>query len=136
MKYFLQDCQSCFWVCFLISWLFTTHFTTRMDGCDIWASAHSLLCAKSWVRQSYRNTSPIRHRSIRWITPFKYKNVSLIRHHAPKSNAFPGSQICTVKVWYFPLLFVQSPNFNTYLKMRYSRKCWLLRFTYRAPHTL
>ena len=80
----------------------------------------------------YRNATPIRHRPIRWITPFKYKNISLVRHHASNSNAFPFPHIGTVNAWCFPILFVQSPKLNTYLKKRYSLKCWPLRFTYKT----
>ena len=61
------------------------------------------------------------HRPIRWITPLKYKNVSLIR------------QIYTLKAWCFPIFLVQSPKLNSYLRKRYSLKCWPLRFTYKAP---
>ena len=76
---------------------------------------------------------PIRHRPMRWITPLRYKNVSLIRHPAPSSSAFPLLRIATVKAWYFPLLFIQSPKFNNYYIRRYSQKCWPVRFTYNAP---
>ena len=81
----------------------------------------------------YRDTSPIRHRSIRWIATLKYKNVSLIRHHAPTSNAFPVLRIGAVKAWCFPVLFIQSPKLNSYFIRRYSLKCWPVRFTYKAP---
>ena len=52
----------------------------------------------SWVLSTFwsyihcRNTSPIRHRPIRWIHPLRYKNDSLIRHFAPSYSAFPQSQ--------------------------------------------
>ena len=81
---------------------------------------YQICCAK------YRNTSPIRQRHIGWITPLKYKNVSLIRHHAP----FP--KIGTVKSGWFPILLVRSPKANSCLRQRYGLKCWLLRFTYKA----
>ena len=81
----------------------------------------------------YRNTSPIRHRPIRWITLLKYKNVSLVRPHAPSFNAFPFWRIGTVKDCCFRGLFVQSTKLNTYVTWRYSLKCWLMRFTYKAP---
>ena len=96
-------------------------------------SKHCLVYFWTLVHFYYCNTSPIRHQPIGWITPLKYKNVSLIRHHAPSSNAFPFPHIGTVKVWCFPILFVQSPKVNTHLKRRYSLKYWPVCFTYKAP---
>ena len=81
----------------------------------------------------YCITSPMRHRPTRWITPLKHKNASLIRHHAPSSNACTCLRIGTVKAGYFRNVFVQSPQPNTYLTRRYSLKCWPVRFTYKAP---
>ena len=88
---------------------------------------------RNFTGKYYRNTSPKRHRPIRWITPLKYKNVSFMRHHAPSFNAFPFLQIGTVKAWCVPIFLVQSPKVNSYLGKRYSLKCWPLRFTYKAP---
>ena len=81
----------------------------------------------------YCNISPIKHRHIRWIIILRYKNVLLIRHHEPSSSVFPLLRIATVKGWYFPLLFIQSPKFHAYLIRRYSLKCWPVCFTYKAP---
>ena len=39
----------------------------------------------------------------------------------------------TVKAWYCPLLFIQSPELYTYLIWRYSLKCWPVCFTYKTP---
>ena len=89
--------------------------------------------AKYYNEEKYRNTSATRHRSIRWITILKYKNVSLIRHHAHNSNAFPFPQIGTVKAWCFPILFVQSPKLNAYLRRRYCLKCCPMWYTYKEP---
>ena len=50
------------------------------------------------LEKLYRNTSPVRHLPIRWITPPKYKNVSPIRYHALSSNAFPFPLIALWKL--------------------------------------
>ena len=91
------------------------------------------MCLTRFCFMPDRNTSPIRHRPIRWITPLKHKNASPTRHHAPSSNAFRCLRIGAVKAWYSPSVFVQSPQSNTYLTWRYSLKCWPVRFTYKAP---
>ena len=82
----------------------------------------------------YHNTSPLRHWPVRWITPLTYRNVSLIRHHAHSSNAFPFPQIGTAKAWCFPIRLVQSPRVKAYLRKRCSMKCWQLRFTLKHRH--
>ena len=98
---------------------------------NLYASA---VCARVNSRLAKVKTCKCMHSPIRWITPLKYKNDSLIRHHAPSSNAFPYSQIYTLKAWcFFQFFLVQSPKLNSYLRKRYSLKCWPLRFTYKAP---
>ena len=95
-------------------------------------SYHMMLCVNvSIFHYTYRNTSP--HRPIRWITPLKYKNVSLTRHHAPSSIAFPFPQIGTVKAWCFPIPLVQSSNVKSYFRKMCSLKCRQLHIIYKAP---
>ena len=69
---------------------------------------------------------------MRRTTPFKYKNVSYIRHHAPSFNAFRFPPNGTAKDYYFPLLYAQSQNLNTYLRMKYSLKCRPVLFILKA----
>ena len=108
MKHFLQDCQSCFRESSLISWLFATHFTTRMDGCDIWASPHSLLCAKSWVRQSY---------NIR--TKFGTET-SAKRYWILETPRYSEVEMCPYGIVLFPRMPVQHKN-----KKELQTKWWL-----------
>ena len=124
-----------------VPWLTISHWwhlsEDRYPSC-LWLIVNLLGLQHPTTHQSilvhtYRNTSPIRHRPIRWITPLKYKNVSLIKHHAPSSNAFPFPRIGTVNACSVLILFVQSPKLNTYLRRRYSLKCWPVRFNYKAP---
>ena len=53
----------------------------------------------------YRNTSPIRQQPIWWITRLKYRNVSIMRHHAPTFSAFQFPRIGKTKARCFPNLF-------------------------------
>ena len=125
---------------FLRLWITSDHSSLHMESFIEWSSCGyicELLITLMYIclvshPVCYRNTSPIRYRPIRWITPLRLKKVSLIRQPAPSSSAFPLLRIATVKAWYFPLLFIQWPKFNTYLISRYSLKCWPVCFTYKA----
>ena len=67
-------------------------------------------------------TSSMRHQHKRRIPSLKYKNASLIRHHAPSSNAFPFPRIGTVKAYVFLIFLSKHLSLDTFLTRKYSLK--------------